>query len=45
MECGGQDEENRLEYALRVFNTLNTRGLPLVDTDIFKSVIFSYTKP
>ncbi|WP_269431181.1 DUF262 domain-containing protein [Helicobacter heilmannii] len=45
VECGGQDEENSLEYALRVFNTLNTRGLPLVDTDIFKSVIFSYTKP
>ncbi|GLH59638.1 hypothetical protein NHP214377_09060 [Helicobacter ailurogastricus] len=45
VECGGQDEENKLEYALRVFNTLNTRGLPLVDTDIFKSVIFSYRTP
>ncbi|WP_285651517.1 DUF262 domain-containing protein, partial [Helicobacter ailurogastricus] len=45
VECGGQDEENRLDYALRVFNTLNTRGLPLEDTDIFKSVIFSGKSP
>ncbi|BDQ28879.1 hypothetical protein ASB7_07160 [Helicobacter ailurogastricus] len=42
VECGGSaSEDDRLEYALRVFNTLNTRGLPLNDTDIFKSVIFS----
>ncbi|WP_120948464.1 DUF262 domain-containing protein [Helicobacter mehlei] len=42
VECGGSaSEDERLEYALRVFNTLNTRGLPLNDTDIFKSVIFS----
>ncbi|WP_104638003.1 DUF262 domain-containing protein [Helicobacter bizzozeronii] len=42
VECGGQDEDKRLEYALRVFNTLNNRGVPLNDADIFKSVIYSY---
>ncbi|WP_104751287.1 DUF262 domain-containing protein [Helicobacter salomonis] len=45
VECGGQDEERRLEYALRVFNTLNNRGTPLNDADIFKSVIYSYKQP
>ncbi|WP_163564178.1 DUF262 domain-containing protein [Helicobacter suis] len=45
VECGGQDEKRRLEYALRVFNTLNNRGTPLNDADIFKSVIYSNKSP
>ncbi|BEG57400.1 DUF262 domain-containing protein [Helicobacter sp. NHP21005] len=43
--CNGQDDDKRLEYALRVFNTLNNRGLVLAETDIFKSVIFSGKSP
>ncbi len=44
VECEGHDEERRFEYALRVFNTLNDRGLPLRDVDIFRSVIFAHKK-
>ncbi|WP_240333335.1 DUF262 domain-containing protein [Helicobacter suis] len=44
VECGRQNEEKRLDYALRVFNTLNARGLPLSDADIFKGVIFSSSR-
>ncbi|WP_233705232.1 hypothetical protein [Helicobacter bizzozeronii] len=42
VECIGQNEEECLEYALRVFHTFNDRGTPLNDSDIFKSVVFSY---
>ncbi|WP_233705857.1 DUF262 domain-containing protein [Helicobacter felis] len=42
--CEGQDGEMSLEFALCIFHTLNARGLPLNDTDIFKSVIFTYKK-
>ena len=35
--------DNR-ENALRIFNTLNNRGIPLSDSDIFKGVIFSKCK-
>ncbi|MFV0946676.1 DUF262 domain-containing protein [Campylobacter jejuni] len=37
IECEGYDEDSRLENALRIFNTLNNRGIPLSDSDIFKS--------
>ena len=32
------------ENALRIFNTLNNRGLPLSDADIFKGIIYGYQK-
>lgn len=35
IECNGE------ENALRIFNTLNNRGAPLADSDIFKGIIFS----
>lgn len=35
---------NSQENALRIFNTLNNRGIPLSDSDIFKGVIFSEKK-
>ena len=38
IECGDIDE------ALKIFNTLNTRGQPLSDADIFKSYLFGYYK-
>lgn len=38
IECDSQ------ENALRIFNTLNNRGIPLSDSDIFKGVIFSEKK-
>lgn len=38
IECDNQ------ENALRIFNTLNNRGIPLSDSDIFKGVIFSKQK-
>lgn len=44
IECEGYDEDSRLENALRIFNTLNNRGIPLGDSDIFKSVIFKSKK-
>lgn len=40
IECKGPDEDSRLENALRIFNTLNNRGIPLSDSDIFKGIIF-----
>lgn len=30
------------ENALRIFNTLNNRGMPLSDADIFKGIIYGY---
>lgn len=36
IECSGIDE------ALRIFNTLNDRGMPLSDADIFKSYLYGY---
>ncbi|MCE3040285.1 DUF262 domain-containing protein [Helicobacter anatolicus] len=44
IECEGYDEDSRLENALRIFNTLNNRGIPLNDSDIFKSIIFKSKK-
>ncbi|EAI0047295.1 DUF262 domain-containing protein, partial [Campylobacter jejuni] len=44
IECEGYDEDSRLENALRIFNTLNNRGIPLSDSDIFKSIIFKSKK-
>lgn len=38
IECNGQ------ENALRIFNTLNNRGLSLSDADIFKGLMFEYKK-
>lgn len=38
IECDSQ------ENALRIFNTLNNRGIPLSDSDIFKGIIFSAKK-
>lgn len=38
IECDNQ------ENALRIFNTLNNRGIPLSDSDIFKGIIFSKRK-
>lgn len=38
IECDSQ------ENALRIFNTLNNRGISLSDSDIFKGVIFSEKK-
>lgn len=38
IECDNQ------ENALRIFNTLNNRGIPLSDSDVFKGVIFSKRK-
>ena len=35
VECQGEDED-----ALTIFNTLNNRGLPLLDADIFKSYMY-----
>ncbi|BEG57038.1 DUF262 domain-containing protein [Helicobacter sp. NHP21005] len=40
IECEGASEDKKLENALRIFNTLNNRGLPLSDADMFKSIIF-----
>ncbi|HDX3382062.1 TPA: DUF262 domain-containing protein [Campylobacter jejuni] len=40
IECEGYDEDSRLENALRIFNTLNNRGIPLSDSDIFKGIVF-----
>lgn len=42
IECDGSDDEKKLENALRIFNTLNNRGMPLSDSDIFKGTIFKY---
>lgn len=44
IECEGYDENSRFENALRIFNTLNNRGIPLSDSDIFKSIIFESKK-
>lgn len=44
IECEGYDEDSRLENALRIFNTLNNRGIPLSDSDIFKGIIFKSKK-
>ena len=44
IECDGADDEKKLENALRIFNTLNNRGMPLSDSDIFKSIIFKTKK-
>lgn len=44
IECDGQDEDSKLENALRIFNTLNNRGIPLSDSDIFKGEIFKSYK-
>lgn len=44
IECKGDDEYKRMENALRIFNTLNNRGIPLSDSDIFKGVIFKNKK-
>ncbi len=38
IECDSQDD------ALIIFNTLNNRGLPLSDADIFKADLYQYTK-
>ena len=39
IECKGDDEDDRFDNALRIFNTLNNRGVPLSDADIFKGEI------
>lgn len=44
IECKGDDEDKRMENALRIFNTLNNRGIPLSDSDIFKGIIFKNKK-
>ena len=44
IECDGADENKKQENALRIFNTLNNRGAPLSDSDIFKSIIFETKK-
>ncbi|WP_201790961.1 BspA family leucine-rich repeat surface protein [Campylobacter devanensis] len=44
IECDGSDDEKKLENALRIFNTLNNRGMPLSDSDIFKGIIFKGKK-
>lgn len=44
VKCEGGDAPSRLDNALRIFNTLNNRGTPLSDTDIFKSMIFNAKK-
>ena len=44
IECEGKNETIRQENALRIFNTLNNRGEPLGDTDIFKGIIFTSKK-
>ncbi len=44
MECQGKDEDNKLDNALRIFNTLNNRGIPLSDADIFKGEIIKNKK-
>ena len=33
---------SKLETALRVFNTLNNRGLALTDADVFKAMLYGY---
>lgn len=40
IECDGADENKKQENALRIFNTLNNRGMALSDPDIFKGIIF-----
>lgn len=37
-------ECNEQENALRIFNTLNNRGMALSDADIFKGIIYGYQK-
>lgn len=44
IESKGDNEEERMENALRIFNTLNNRGIPLSDSDIFKGIIFKNKK-
>lgn len=44
IECKGDNEDKRMENALRIFNTLNNRGIPLSDSDIFKGIIFKNKK-
>ena len=41
IKAEGQDCE---DFALKIFATLNDRGLPLSDSDIFKSVLFQANK-
>ena len=44
MECQGKNEDDRFDSALRIFNTLNNRGIPLSDADIFKGEIIKNKK-
>ena len=44
IECQGKDEDDRFDNALRIFNTLNNRGIPLSDSDIFKGEIIKNKK-
>lgn len=44
IESKGDNDEERMENALRIFNTLNNRGIPLSDSDIFKGIIFKNKK-
>lgn len=44
IECGGANENDRFDNALRIFNTLNNRGIPLSDADIFKGEILKNKK-
>lgn len=44
IECGGANENDRFDNALRIFNTLNNRGIPLSDADIFKGEIIKSKK-
>ena len=44
IECGGTTENDKFDNALRIFNTLNNRGIPLSDADIFKGEILKSKK-
>lgn len=44
IECQGKNEDDRFDNALRIFNTLNNRGIPLSDSDIFKGEIIKNKK-
>lgn len=44
LECQGNNENDRFDNALRIFNTLNNRGIPLSDADIFKGEIIKNKK-
>lgn len=44
IECEGKNDIIRQDNALRIFNTLNNRGVPLNDSDIFKGIIFKNKK-